>query len=103
MARRIDEIMESVVSIEDTSHDGTNWLQESLKTSANPRKGYNKFFCCFITVQEELSESDKSTTTTKAKQFQCYPKAKQKVVNSKVQDALKCVSDLIYEIILDNN
>ena len=109
MARRIDEVMGSVVSFEKKSQDGKNWLQESLKssTAANRRKGYNKFLCCFINngvkeEDQEMAAEGDGETEGEPKQFQCYPKAKQKVVNSKVQDALKCVSDLIYEIILDS-
>ena len=109
MARQIDEIMKTVVSIEDKSKDSTtNWLQESLKKSAaaNRRKGYNRFLCCFINseVKEEVEvpESEDKTENEPSSKFRCYQKAKQKVVNSKVQDAIKCVSDLIYEIILDS-
>ena len=79
--------------------------------------GYSKFLCCFVDsnssdsgngVSSQLTGGSEDVSNKREREgqsssFQCYPKTKQEVVNSKVQDALQCVSDLIYEIILDSN
>lgn len=136
LARRIDEIMGSVVNLqeklsagdqeEDEGDEGKvkgggtiEWLMSSLKSSSVKRKsdGYSKFLCCFVDsnssdsghgVSSQLTGGSEDVSNSREREgqsssFQCYPKTNQKVVNSRVQDALQCVSDLIYEIILDSN
>ena len=101
-ARLIDKVMNEVFPVEESSKEALEKkpLLEALEENAEKSKertlsGYTRFLCCFVNPE---ARSEKGANNTR---FQCYPKAKQKLVNSSVQEALKCVSELIYEIVLD--
>ena len=87
-------MMDHVVVATQGGEDWLDSLRDTVKTSGS-FLGVNRFLCCFIDDEDNAADAME-------KSLQCYPKAKQKVVNSKVQDALQCISDLIYEVALDN-
>ena len=86
--KRIDEVMRSVY----VATSGGNWmkdLQDTIKSSNN-FVGVSKFLCCFI--------DENSVDSSLEKTLQCYPKSRRRNVNIKVQSALQCVSELMYEV-----